>query len=276
MSNSLLAQRITGSAAGVPFVALPPASGRRSNAPFVIAWHLMDAPRSEAAFAAAVPLQGLDAWRVYFGLPMTGARLPVGGPDELIRLGFADAVLNLKQPIVLGAADEFSSAFRAVCTQLDVEPNAVGVMGGSDGAAVAQLVLAESEIPVRAAVLISPVIQLRRAVEAVSEQFNMTYSWSDASRALADRLDFVARANELARTAVQVIVGADDHAAFREPAAALHAALHARGAASELVTIPRMGHALAEEPGLDPAPQTPHAAAVDRHAVAWFQRHLSG
>jgi hypothetical protein len=37
-------------------------------------WHLMDAPRSEAAMAAAVPLDGLDAWRVYFGLPDTGAR----------------------------------------------------------------------------------------------------------------------------------------------------------------------------------------------------------
>jgi len=262
-------------AAGVPFVALPPASGRRSGVPIVAAWHLMDAPRTEAAFAAAVPLRGLDAWRVFFGLPMTGARMPAGGPDELIRLGYADAVLNLKRPIVCGAAEEFPAAFHAVCAQLDIEPSAVGLMGGSDGAAVAQLVLAEGEIPVHAAVLISPVIQLRRAVEAVSEQFHMTYAWSEASRALADRLDFVARVDALAHAAVQVIVGADDHPAFREPAAALQAALLARGVAAEFVTIPEMAHALADEPGLEPTPQTPHAATVDRHAVGWFQHHLS-
>jgi hypothetical protein len=37
-----------------------------------------------------------------------------------------------------------------------------------------------------------------------------------------------------------------------------------------------MEHALAEEPGIEPAPQTPHAAAVDRLAVKWFQRRLTG
>jgi hypothetical protein len=37
-----------------------------------------------------------------------------------------------------------------------------------------------------------------------------------------------------------------------------------------------MGHALAEEPGTEPAPQTAHAAEVDRRAVAWLDRHLVG
>jgi hypothetical protein len=34
----------------------------------------MDAPRNEAAFAAALPLDELDAWKVYLGLPTFGAR----------------------------------------------------------------------------------------------------------------------------------------------------------------------------------------------------------
>lgn len=42
---------IIGEAAGVPFVAWPPANGDVS-ARVVIAWHLMDAPRTEAALAA--------------------------------------------------------------------------------------------------------------------------------------------------------------------------------------------------------------------------------
>jgi hypothetical protein len=35
-----------------------------------------------------------------------------------------------------------------------------------------------------------------------------------------------------------------------------------------------MGHALAEEPGIDPAPQSPQAAEVDRQAAGWLRRHL--
>jgi hypothetical protein len=55
-----------------------------------------------------------------------------------------------------------------------------------------------------------------------------------------------------------------------EPAAALHAALPG----SVLETIPGLEHALAEEPGIDPAPQTPQAAAVDRIVARWFRRWL--
>src|SRR3977135_4737100 len=89
------AELITGQAAGVPFVAAPPANGARASAPVVVAWHLMDPPRSEAAFAAALPLDGLDAWRIYLGLPMHGSRLPSDGVEALMRLGFGDAGLNL-------------------------------------------------------------------------------------------------------------------------------------------------------------------------------------
>ena len=58
---------------------------------------------------------------------------------------------------------------------------------------------------------------------------------------------------------------------MRGPAAALPAAL---AGPADVVTVAGMAHALAEEPGLEPAPQTPHAAEVDRHAVAWFRQHL--
>ena len=49
---------VTGTAAGVPFLAVPPPVPRPS-APVVVAWHLMDPPRTEAAFAAALPLRRL-------------------------------------------------------------------------------------------------------------------------------------------------------------------------------------------------------------------------
>jgi pimeloyl-ACP methyl ester carboxylesterase len=144
-------------------------------------------------------------------------------------------------------------------------------LGGSIGAAVAQLAIAESGLPFAAAVLVSPVVRMRDTVAAGERRFDTTYAWSAEAEAVADRFDFVARAAELAGPAVLLVVGEDDDRGFHEPAAELRAALAPR---AELVVIPDMGHALADEPGVEPAPQTRHAAEVDRRAVAWFQRHL--
>jgi len=266
---------IAGDAAGVPFVALPPAGGERPSAPLVVAWHLLDAPRTGAAFAAAVPMRDLDAWRVFLGLPLTGSRLPADGWDGLMQLAFEDAVLKLYEPVMVGAAEEFARALPRLRERFGIDAGPIGVMGGSAGAAVAQLVVAEGDAEVAAAVLVSPVVQLRRAIEAGARAFGFSYPWSEESEAVARRVDFVARAAELARRgpAVLVVAGAEDEPEFREPARELAAAL---GDRAELATIPGMGHALAEEPGTDPAPQTAHAAAVDRLATAWFAQHLGG
>jgi dienelactone hydrolase len=273
---------IAGEAAGVPFLAVPPASGARESAPVVVAWHLMDAPRTEAAFAAAVPLDGLDAWRIYFGLPLCGSRLPEGGFEEIMRLGYEDAVLNLQGPVVTQAAEELPAALGELREQLGFRDGPIGVVGGSVGAAVAALVVTEGSLSVSAAVLVSPLVQLGPAVEAMAGQFGMTYAWSDASRAVAERLDFVARAAEFEQAgspATLVVVGEkDDDAGFVEPARKLQAELARRYAdadRAQLVVVPGMAHALAEEPGMEPAPQTSHAAEVDRHAVRWLERHLA-
>lgn len=274
-----LEDRVTGQAAGVPFVALPPATARPS-APVVVAWHLLDPPRTEAAFAAAVPLHGLDAWRIYLGLPLTGSRTPPGGWDELARLGYEDAVLKLDMPIVYGAAEEFGLVFRALRDRLRLDGGAIGVMGGSVGAAVAQLLLAEGEIDATAAVLISPTVQLRRSIEAMAQRFGISYNWSNDSRAVADRLDFVARAAEIAnrsQPAVLLVVGEEDDPALSASAAEMATALRqSYGTADRalVVSVPQMEHALADEPGLEPAPQASHAAMVDLLATQWFQQHL--
>jgi pimeloyl-ACP methyl ester carboxylesterase len=118
---------------------------------------------------------------------------------------------------------------------------------------------------------VSPVVQLRSTVAANERRFGVAYQWSAPSEEYAARLDFVARANEL-DAALLLVVGEDDAPEFYESARRLGDAL---GDRAELITIPGMGHALAEEPGLEPAPQTPGAAAVDRHAVRWLQRHLA-
>jgi hypothetical protein len=276
----------TGVAAGVPYLAVPPIHDTDDPAPVVVAWHLMDPPRTEAAFAAALPLDGLDAWRIYLGLPMCGARMPAGGPDELMRLGFEDAVLNLQGPVATQGAEEFPAAFAALREQLGLADDAaLALVGGSMGSAVALLVLSESapaaRLQISAAVLVSPMVSLRPAVDALGRRYGVEYPWGPDSLEVARRLDFVSRADELAgagQPAVQLIVGAeDDVAGFQEPARQLRDALAQRYAdpsRAGLVVVSGMAHPLAEEPGAEPAPQTPHAEAVDQHAVGWLSAHL--
>lgn len=265
------ATQIQGVAAGVPFVALPPADGPAAPAPLVVIWHLMDPPRSEAAMTAALPMAGLRAWRVYVGLPMTGSRLPDGGFDEFFQLASEDYVLNVAEPVTDQAAAEFPAAVAELRSRLCVVDGPVGVAGGSAGSTVALEVLARSEVPIGAAALVSPVTQLAAAVAANERRFGATYPWSERSRAVAERFDFVRRAGQLDAD-VLLVVGEQDDIAFREPAAALARELGGRGS---VVTVPGMAHALAEEPGLEPAPQTTHAAAVDAEFTAWFSRHLA-
>jgi dipeptidyl aminopeptidase/acylaminoacyl peptidase len=272
-------QRITAVAAGVPYVALSP-EGELEGAPLVVVWHLHDPPRSETAMAAALPLNGLPAWRVYLGLPMSGSRLPQGGLEAFLQLGYEDAVLKVFDPTCRQAVEELPSALATLRTELPVGDGPLGLLGGSVGALVALRVLAETDLPVGAVALVSPAIRLAGVVGANERRFDITYPWTEQSRAVAERLDFVSRAGELVKrgAAVLLVVGAlDDEAGIRAPAEQLWQVLsrHAPDRTA-MVTIPEMAHALAEEPGLDPAPQTPQAARVDTVVAGWFHRHLTG
>jgi alpha-beta hydrolase superfamily lysophospholipase len=228
--------------------------------------------------AAALPLDGLPAWRVYIGLPMSGSRLPDGGLEAFFQLGYVDAVLKVFEPTCRQALEEFPAALAALRRQLPLGDAPLGLLGGSVGALVALGVLAATDLPVRAAALVSPAIRLPAVVAANERRFDVTYPWTEQSRAAARRLDFVARADEIAErdAAVLLVVGADDdEAGIRTPAEQLRQALSRRAPdRTALTSIPGMAHSLADEPGLDPAPQTPHAARVDIVVADWFKRHL--
>jgi dienelactone hydrolase len=266
-----------GLAAGVPVIVRPPADGRRPDAPIVLAWHLQDPPRTESALAAALALEGLDAWRIYLGLPLSGSRLPEGGFDEVMRLGYDDAVMNLQGPVVDQAAKEVGPALAQLRDRFDLGTGAIGVLGGSIGAAVAMLVMADGVLPVETSVLVSPLVRLEAAVESLGRQYGITYPWSPESRAVAARLDFVARTADFSAhgdPTMLLIVGADDDpSGFLEPARQLADARNPRRV--ELVTIDGMGHAFADEPGDEPAPPTAAAKRIDTLATDWFDRRLT-
>ena len=267
-------RELRGTAAGVPFLAQPPPT-RDDAAPVVVLWHMTDPPRSETAMAAAVPLRGLDAWRVYLGLPMSGSRLPDGGLDAFLQLGYQDAVLELFDPITRQAVQEFPAALAELRPQLNLDHNPLALVGASAGAFVCLSLVTETDIPVAAVALISPAIRLASVVAGNERRFDVTYPWSERSREVAARLDFVARAAEIADREIPtlfVLGDRDDREAFHEPAEALSEELSGR---ATLVRIPDLEHALAEEPGLDPAPQTEQAAQVDAALVEWLRRELA-
>ena len=272
---------VAGHAAGVPFLAVPPGGRRRPNAPVVLGWHLQDPPRTETAFAAALPLDGLDAWRIYLGLPLSGSRLPAGGQDEVMRRGYDDAVLHLYGPVSAQAAAEAAPALGELRALLGLGDGPVGLLGGSMGAAVALQVLADGSLDAVAAVLVSPLVQLRPSVAVNGRRYGITYPWSAPSLEVAARLDFVARAEDIAahgEPAVLVLAGAeDDREGVLDPAERLRdrlSGLYRTPARAQLELIEGMAHALAEAPGDEPAPQTPQATEVDRRAVGWLREHL--
>ncbi|WP_327065113.1 alpha/beta hydrolase family protein [Kitasatospora sp. NBC_01302] len=277
---------ITGTAAGVPFTALAPAGPRRRPAPLIVTWHMMDAPCSDAAFAAALPMAGVPAWRVHLGMPLCGRRMSADGMAAVLALSRQDTMLAYVEPMVRQATEECPAALAALRERFAPAEGPIGVVGGSLGGAVALQVLARQEVAVAAAALVNPAVRARSVVELVEQASDRPYGWTAASRAAAGRLDFVARAGDLAggpsqpvsQPALLLVSGELDFPGLRTDAAELVAALRERYAEPErvrLTTVAGLAHPLAERPGLEPAPQLPVAKAVDETVSAWFRQHLT-
>lgn len=258
---------ITGLAAGVPFTALPPSAA--GPAPLIVTWHMLDAPRSDAAFAAALPMNDLPAWRVHLGMPMCGARMVDGSMDAGLALMRKDVLMSFLYPFVRQATEEFPAALASLRSQLPVGDGPIGVLGGSLGGAVALRVLTETEIPVFAGAVVNAAIRMRSVVRL----FPGDYPYDAESEEAVDTLDFVAKADLIAgRAPLLVVSGERDHPELRADAMRL---VEAVGERAELLSIPGLAHPLADEPGIEPAPQLPLAREVDIGLTTWFHRHLT-
>jgi dienelactone hydrolase len=256
---------ITGTAAGVPFTALAPADG--GVAPLIVTWHMLDAPRSNAAFAAALPMDDLPAWRVHLGMPMCGARMVNGTMDAGLQLMREDVLMAYLYPFVRQAVEEFPPALAALRRQLPVDDGSIGVLGGSLGGAVALRILADTDIPVFAGAVVNAAVRMRSVVALFPD-----YRYDTESERAVDSLDFIAKAETIAsRAPLLVVSGEQDYPALRADALRLAGAV---GKQAEFLSIPGLAHPLADEPGIEPAPQSSLAQEVDAGLTAWFQRHL--
>jgi dienelactone hydrolase len=275
-------ETITGTAAGVPFTALPPSGATDGPAPLIVTWHMLDAPRTDAAFAAALPMTGVPAWRVHLGMPMCGARMVDGRVDAIVELARKDALMAYLAPFIHQAVDEFPAALAALRDQLPVDDEPIGILGGSLGGAVALEVLTTQRTPIKAVALVNPAVRIRSAVglvEALMAGSGQAYRWTAEAHKTADELDFVARAGDVtAQPPLLLVSGELDHPALRTDAVALVDALRERYAHPdevELTTVPDLAHPLADEPGLEPAPQLPAAKVVDEILTQWILRQLT-
>ena len=231
-------ETITGTAAGVPFTALPPTGATGGPAPLIVTWHMLDAPRTNAAFAAALPMNGVPAWRVHLGMPMSGARMIDGRVDAAVELIRTDAVMAFLAPFVHQAVDEFPAALAALRDQLPVDDAPIGVLGASLGGTVALQVLATQRAPIKAVALVNPAVRVASAVGLIEAAFGQPYPWTAESRTAADDLDFVARAGEVtAQVPLLLVSGERDDPALRADAAALVEALRERYAHPDEVEL---------------------------------------
>lgn len=253
---------ITGTAAGVPFTALPPLGG--GPAPLIVTWHMLDAPASNAAFAAALPMRDVPAWRVHLGMPMCGARMVDGRMDAVMELAGEDPLMSYLHAFVVQAAAEFPAALKELREQLSIVDGPIGVVGGSLGGAVALRILADTDIPVFAGAVVNAAIRMRSVVDL----FPGYYPYDAESTAAVDSLDFVAKASSI--TAPLLIVSGElDHPGLRADAMRL-----AEELGTEVLSVPDLAHPLADQPGIEPAPQLPLAAVVDEGLTDWFRAKL--
>ncbi|MFJ6673648.1 alpha/beta hydrolase [Actinosynnema sp. NPDC091369] len=214
---------ITGEASGVRFVAAPPARGGRR---LVVVWHLLGEPGTPEAMAEALPLEGVDAWRLYAALPPWGQG--------------ADPVVDGYVALVEEAVAAMPGLVAAARERWGCDDGPVDLVGGSAGGHVALTTALRGVVGVRRVAVVNPAVRVEAVVQASLEVGALeSYTWSDASRAAARPLDVLARAADL-DVPLLVVRGEQEYPAFRPVQAALcEAAPHAR-----LVDVPGLAHML--------------------------------
>jgi alpha-beta hydrolase superfamily lysophospholipase len=196
--------------AGVPALLRIPA---HIHKPPIILWHGFGPPASERAMMDALPLDDVDAVKVYLGLPLFGARAPEGGTKELARRQTEDVGLLVFKPVVAGAADELPQVVDALQANACMQHGApVALVGFSAGGAAALDALSQRKVAIDAAVFINASTGLSASIQAYEKATGKTYAWSPASRELAKETDAIDHASDIAahHPALLFLQGADD------------------------------------------------------------------
>jgi predicted esterase len=158
MSNNLERLEI----AGVPLLLRSP-SHPNSHTPLIVFWHGFGSPKGEADIAEAFPLEQIEAWKAYLGLPLFGQRSV--GVEDLMRRQSEDYVLQLLLPVIDQAVRELPSVVEGLRSRCNLDSNSsLGLFGFSAGGLAALSTLAEIQLPIQALVLVGVTKDLSAAV----------------------------------------------------------------------------------------------------------------
>jgi dipeptidyl aminopeptidase/acylaminoacyl peptidase len=204
---------------------------------------------------------------------------------EILERQQEDYVLELLLPVVAGAVAELPRMVESLAMRAGAQPGeAIGLFGYAAGAMAVLLALAERRVPVAAAAVLAAPRNLDVAVESFERFFGQAYRWAAGASAVRARVDFEARAGEIAAgdspPALLLLHGEADEMFDPENARRLYGALepHYRagghGDRLKLELLPEFTHSFAR--GGDPAGTFPtsDAAAVERALTAWFEEQL--
>ncbi len=270
--------------AGVPVVLRFPEKLEKP-APLIILWHGLNTPNSEQTLSETIPLKGVNAWKAYLGLPLFGARMPEGGIDELTRRVREDYLLQLFLPVVEGAVRELPNVVESLYSSFDIQSDfGIGLFGFSAGGFAAMLALAESKIPIKAAVLAGVSKDISSAIRATEQFNNCEYRWSEASLAASRRIDFLSRVEEIVTNAqlpaMLFLHGGNDEIFAPDEVQQLYAAMcpyYDRAGYPERLSLKIFSHLQHQlEPPTDEINQALRANywALQTAAANWFAANL--
>ena len=235
---------VQGTAAGVRYVALPPARGSTPTDRLVLLWHLVGQPGTPEDMAAALPLRDVPAWRVHLALPTTA---PPATED-------ADPVTDWYAPLVESSVAAVPALLEHLRDRLGTTPAPVDLVGGSAGGHIALLTAARRLAPVARVAVVNPAITAEAVVDASTAHHGLRYEWTPAARRAARDLDVLAHAPHW-QVPLLVVRGDQEYPAFRPVQDALHAAVPG----SRLVQVPGLAHMLVS-----------HTDLVDAEVTAWL------
>ncbi|HEY9669535.1 MAG TPA: prolyl oligopeptidase family serine peptidase [Coleofasciculaceae cyanobacterium] len=285
--------------AGVPVVVRPPANPSLP-APLIVLWHGAGIPGSEENLAETLPLEEVQAWKAYLGLPLFGKRLPAGGTDEIMQRQLEDYVLRALLPTIELAMQELPNVVRALQARFSInDQEEIGLFGWSVGGLTALLTLVESSLPIKVAVLAGVTKDLTVAVDnyerivqgaysTLKEKYPWVekhYRWTEESKAAKQRLDFVSRASEITQRqpmpAILFVHGSQDEVFPVSKVKELYATLAPYYERTNQVkrlsiqTFASLKHNIDLEAAKN-CPEMQQDIAEFQHIVAaWFSQHLA-
>lgn len=286
--------------AGVPLLVRSPAN-RDQPALLIVLWHGFGVPNSKEILADTLPLENVQAWKAYVGLPLFGKRLPEGGEEELMRRMLDDYVLKLMLPVVEQTVQELPEVVKALQARYNINRDTgIGLFGFSAGSFAVLLALLESKISVSTAVLAGVTKDLVSAVDTFErgmqeyyptfkeqypwvEEKHKSYTWTSESEAAKQRLDFIARAEEIASRkplpAVLFVHGVHDESWTLNDAEKLYAALltqYERLNQTErlsMQTFKHLGHNVNLEAANDKPELSRDIALLQESVASWFSKY---